>query len=133
MDLPGVGRLHPPPASGHPPEASEAARDRAWPGQSTLAQRFLRRAWALQSGESPCRDPSTLSEVTPSTGEPYAGDPPVRFGGGRDRIQSVLPTPIVVTDSSPVPSQARLKLTHPRWAESRPTAGGREGVPPEVG
>src|SRR3954449_618333 len=83
MDLPGVGRLHPPPTSGHPPEASEAARDRAWPGQSTLAQRLLRRAGAVQSGTSPRRGPSTLSEVTPSAGEPYAGDPPVRFGGGR--------------------------------------------------
>ena len=30
----------------------------------------------------------------PPTGEPYAGDPPVRFGGGRGRIQSALPTPI---------------------------------------
>src|SRR3954464_10230459 len=95
VDLPGVGRLHPPPASGDPPEASEATWDRAWPGQSTLAQRLLRRAGALQSGTSPRRGPSTLSEVRPSTGEPNAGDPPVRFGGGRDRIQSVLPTPIM--------------------------------------
>ena len=34
------------------------------------------------------------SEVKPSTGEPDAGNPPVRFGGRGDRIQSVLPTPI---------------------------------------
>src|SRR4051794_9085371 len=33
-------------------------------------------------------------EVRPPTGEPYAGDPPVRFGGGRDATQCVLPTPI---------------------------------------
>ncbi|HSQ56139.1 MAG TPA: helix-turn-helix domain-containing protein, partial [Gemmata sp.] len=39
----------------------------------------------------------------------------------------------VVTDSSPVPSKARLKGSHPRWAESRPTAGGLEASPPEVG
>jgi hypothetical protein len=31
----------------------------------------------------------------PSTGEPDAGDPHVRFGGRGDRIQSVLPTPII--------------------------------------
>jgi len=35
-----------------------------------------------------------LSQVTPSTGEPDAGDPHVRFGGRGDRNQSVLPTPI---------------------------------------
>jgi len=28
--------------------------------------------------------------------EPDAGDPPVRFGGRGNRIQSVLPTPIVI-------------------------------------
>jgi hypothetical protein len=38
--------------------------------------------------------PSILFEVRPPTGEPGAGDPPARFGGGRDRTQSVLPTPI---------------------------------------
>ena len=35
-----------------------------------------------------------LSKVRPPTGEPDAGDPPVRFGGRGDRLQSVLPTPI---------------------------------------
>ena len=29
------------------------------------------------------------------TGEPYAGKPHVRFGGRGDRIQSILPTPII--------------------------------------
>ena len=38
--------------------------------------------------------PSILVEVRPPTGEPDAGNPPVRFGGGRDRTRSVLPTPI---------------------------------------
>jgi hypothetical protein len=37
---------------------------------------------------------SILFEVKPLTGEPGAGNPPARFGGGRDRTQSVLPTPI---------------------------------------
>ena len=30
----------------------------------------------------------------PPTGAPCAGDPPARFGGGRGRTQSALPTPI---------------------------------------
>ncbi|MGD0128066.1 MAG: tetratricopeptide repeat protein, partial [Terriglobia bacterium] len=37
---------------------------------------------------------SFLFEVKPPTGEPDAGDPPVRFGGRGIRIQSFLPTPI---------------------------------------
>jgi hypothetical protein len=28
------------------------------------------------------------------TGEPYAGEPPVRFGGRGGRTQSAVPTPI---------------------------------------
>ncbi len=39
-------------------------------------------------------DSSILFEVKPPTGEPGAGDPPARFGGGRDRNQSIPPTPI---------------------------------------
>src|SRR5271157_4508833 len=45
-------------------------------------------------GDSPCLCLSVLSQVRPPTGEPDAGDPPVRFGGRGNRIQSVLPTPI---------------------------------------
>ena len=33
--------------------------------------------------------------TNPLTGEPDAGDPPVRFGG-RGKVQSLVPTPIVV-------------------------------------
>ena len=33
-------------------------------------------------------------EVKPPTGEPDAGEPHVRFGGGRGRVQPALPTPI---------------------------------------
>ena len=38
---------------------------------------------------------SILSEVTPLTGEPDAGNPPVRFGGRGGRNQSAFPTPIL--------------------------------------
>src|SRR5205823_6602393 len=43
--------------------------------------------------------PPTRATVNPCrgelpTGEPDAGEPPVRFGGGRSRNQSALPTPI---------------------------------------
>ncbi|MCX7423833.1 MAG: hypothetical protein NT013_30435, partial [Planctomycetia bacterium] len=44
----------------------------------------------------PCTGRSILSQVRPSTGEPDAGNPPVRFGGRGDRNQSVVPTPITL-------------------------------------
>ena len=43
---------------------------------------------------STTRGRSILFQVTPPTGEPDAGNPPVRFGGRGSRTQSVLPTPI---------------------------------------
>jgi hypothetical protein len=46
------------------------------------------------SPRRPRLDRSILFEVRPPTGEPDAGDPPVRFGGRGDRDHSVLPTPI---------------------------------------
>ncbi|MCG2682368.1 MAG: hypothetical protein L6306_02000, partial [Planctomycetales bacterium] len=42
----------------------------------------------------PCLGQSILSEVKLSTGEPDAGNPPVRFGGRGGRTQSAFPTPI---------------------------------------
>ena len=71
-------------------------RDRArGAGPSTLAECLLRGVRVVLLGHSPCDGPSILWEVKPPTGEPDAGDPPVRFGGRGNRIQSVLPTPIV--------------------------------------
>src|SRR5271157_5279939 len=40
-------------------------------------------------------NPLRGNQTKPLTGEPCAGDPPARFGGGRGRHQSVLPTPIM--------------------------------------
>ena len=48
--------------------------------------------FSLATAHAPAR--SVLSEVKPPTGEPDAGDPPVRFGGRGNRTQSFLPTPI---------------------------------------
>ena len=49
---------------------------------------------------------SILFEVKPPTGEPDAGNPLVRFGGGRGRTQSVPPTPISEGRRSARPRQA---------------------------
>ena len=64
--------------------------------------------WALFLSGCPCPCLSILSEVKPPTGEPYAGDPHVRFGGGGGRNQSAFPTSIIrimmgATASRPYP------------------------------
>ena len=51
--------------------------------------------FSLVTAHAPGR--SILSEVKPSTGEPDAGNPPVRFGGRGDRTQSVLPSGMAVS------------------------------------
>jgi len=59
-----------------------------------LAESLLRRSRAVQSGNRPCRGLSILTKVKPSTGEPDAGDPHVRFGGRGAPRQWGVPTPI---------------------------------------
>jgi hypothetical protein len=65
-----------------------------WLGQCSMATGFLCQAGAALLGRSSCLGTSILSEVRPPTGEPDAGEPPVRFGGRGDRDHMVLPTPI---------------------------------------
>src|SRR5215469_454487 len=87
----------------HPPSTSRTGRTRARPGPSALAQCFLCSAWAVLLGYGPYSGTSILLKVRPPTGEPDAGDPPVRFGGRGNRDHSVPPTPIkrgFCTDSS---------------------------------
>src|SRR5215472_7562239 len=78
----------------HPPSTSRTGRTRARPGPSALAQCFLCSAWAVLLGYGPYSGTSILLKVRPPTGEPDAGDPPVRFGGRGNRDHSVPPTPI---------------------------------------
>src|SRR5271166_2837813 len=68
-------------------------------------------------------NPLRGNQTKPLTGEPCAGDPPARFGGGRGRHQSVLPTPILLA-----PGKRGLPPTFPWHLFSRPTphAAGRE-------
>ena len=75
---------------------------------------LLRRAGAVQSASRPCLGLSILTKVKPSTGEPDAGKPPVRFGGRGDRNQSVVPTPIIAPacDAPPVPFGTPIAEQH---------------------
>jgi len=58
---------------------------------------LLRQAWAIFSHRSLPHGLSALSEVRPPTGEPCAGGPHARFGGGEGPgTQPVLPTPIAL-------------------------------------
>ena len=92
--VPVPRRLDPHASAQHPAQTSGRPRSRTWSRSTTLAQRLLCQAWVVQLEYRPCLGPSILTEVKPSTGEPYAGDPHARFGGRGDRTQSVLPTPI---------------------------------------
>ena len=46
-------------------------------------------------------NPLRGNQTKPLTGEPCAGNPPARFGGGRGRNQSALPTPIDLGNPRP--------------------------------
>ena len=71
-------------------------KQRTWASErsSALAECLLCQAGVVQLENCPCAGLSILFEVKPPTGEPCAGNPPARFGGGGDRNQSVLPTPM---------------------------------------
>src|SRR6266511_1048963 len=59
---------------------------------------ILGSAWVVLVSICPGASMSILSKVRPPTGEPDAGEPPVRFGGRGSRNQSALPTPIILHD-----------------------------------
>ena len=64
-----------------------------------LAQRFLRGSWAVHPSCG-LRAGETLPMRKPTTGEPYAGEPHVRFGGrGGSPLGSPLPDPSRVGQS----------------------------------
>src|SRR5215208_5927992 len=56
----------------------------------------------------PTNRPSILSEVNPPTGEPDAGDPPVRFGGRGGRELNRLSLPLSKERSRMNPAQSHL-------------------------
>ena len=93
-DVHGSGRLGSYAVAQYSAQACGPAWSRSWTGSSTLAELVLCQAWVFLPGSCPCRGESTPSGVRPLTGEPDAGNPPVRFGGRGDRNQSVFPTPI---------------------------------------
>src|SRR5690606_3331361 len=80
------------------PTASEASstQSEAPESHAALAQCLLQRSWVPKSAGIPHRLRS-IPWWNPLTGEPYAGKPPVRFGGRGDRNQSVFPTSIFVS------------------------------------
>jgi hypothetical protein len=61
-------------------KAFEEARPGRWSRPLSLAKRLLSGTWPLQSCRGTCSVPP-VREIGPLTGEPDAGDPPVRFGG----------------------------------------------------
>ena len=81
----------------HPSQPLQTPRARACACRSSA---LATSASSRRMGCFPCHRPMPLA-VSPwrgdsSTGEPDAGDPPVRFGGRGERNQSFLPTPIAL-------------------------------------
>ena len=81
------------------PEERTGTRGRPHP----LAKRLLHGAWAVLLRCSLCVSRQSVRTVTPSTGEPYAGDPPVRFGGRGGATQCAVPTPISASGANGEP------------------------------
>src|ERR1700719_987993 len=79
--------------------AELAAMAAGWAGQRhrrsppPLAQPMVCPAWAAVLGGGTRLDADNRKTTNPLTGEPDAGDPPVRFGG-RGEVKSLIPTPI---------------------------------------
>src|SRR5206468_9143485 len=94
LDIRTTRRLDPSAAAQYPAQTPRSIGDLARLRQHQVAQCLLCRARASQLARRLCPRSPVLLRVKPSTGEPDAGDPHVRFGGRGDRNQSVLPTPI---------------------------------------
>src|ERR1700738_5008765 len=77
-------------ATHYPTSTAEAKRPCSRCGQCSLAQCILCCARAVLFVGRPCATWSILSQGEPPTGEPDAGEPPVRFGG-RGSIVSPYP------------------------------------------
>ncbi len=78
-----LDQLNPTTAARDPAQAGQAAVDGAELVRScTMAECLLRGPRAVHPGDS-LGSRETLPMRKPATGEPYAGEPPVRFGAGR--------------------------------------------------
>ena len=99
-------------AARHPAQAGEAAvgHGRLPRRPSTLAKCLLRGSRAVRTSHGLAIG-ETVSMKKPSTGEPYAGEPPVRFGGRGRR--------------KPIPTPISRSLTFP--AVRAPQVAGRRG------
>src|SRR5436305_13441098 len=85
------------PPTGDAAPSRQAASLWTHPGGSpTVAQPLVCQARAVQSGTRRLRI-CLASIPRPLTGEPDAGNPPVRFGG-RGGVQTSIPTPILSKD-----------------------------------
>src|SRR5208283_1499883 len=93
-DVHGARSMGAHPAAEHPAQTPGPTWSRSRRRPSALAECLLHGVRVVLLAYSPCDGLSILWEVRPPTGEPDAGDPPVRFGGRGNGIQSILPTPI---------------------------------------
>jgi hypothetical protein len=84
------------PYAQHTAETQQGGEVHQWQyGSFSLAKQTLSGTWAFQSCGGPSGNTPVLIEVKPPTGDPDAGNPPVRFGGRGDANQCIVPTPIM--------------------------------------
>src|SRR6266568_5854815 len=75
------GRLRAAPVAAGALEAPRQAREREGYGPTKLAEPLVCGSRVADFGSCPCVYGDNLTTKHPLTGEPDAGDPPVRFGG----------------------------------------------------
>ncbi len=80
----------------HPAKAAGRQGPWPWAGSPWSAGPLLYRAWALlPAGRQSHGNHQSPTRSKPLTGEPCAGDPHARFGGGSGANQCVVPTSIL--------------------------------------
>ena len=74
---------------------------RDWSHPPMLAERMGCALWADELENRTRVDAYNRRTTTPLTGEPDGGNPPVRFGG-RGKVKTLVPTPIIIADSTQI-------------------------------
>ena len=89
-DVPTARRVDTSPTEKHLAQTNRPGRNLPWLRQHKMAQRLLCQAGVIQLAKRPCPSLPVLSKVKPSTGEPDAGNPQVRFGGRGTKVSLPL-------------------------------------------
>ncbi len=111
--------------SGHPAQTGKVEGKGTGTRSSALAEPLLCRTRAVQPGTRlACGNHQPPQGSPLLTGEPDAGNPPVRFGGRGGANQCAIPTSIVIEDFAP---RRQFGITAARSKHGSPRDHAREG------